>query len=558
MKSSSNEVMQIDNYDHGRDKRIRPAAIGGTGISVGTQVQKDNAFCIITNQPPSHLFSDEWFELHFRVLQVVVTNTPDSMDNFEMSLYSCDESGNPNELVHKPTASLKVENLTSTADRSGLFTMGTWRDYKIRCKINKAKRENDHPYRIQLAVRNTLFSIMFNSISIVRYKLLIDLTLWDSVFYKDEGGRDKCVRVKVSLLDKAGTTTTCKEQVNLGLTLLYDNANGIQFQHVLRQDILCVIGPPKNLRIDPGSVSTTVCFRIDDVSKNHVGQSFRILISSLDVNGVAPVMTPPVTVKSKRSKRRRLSETKKTEIGPLPDASSGMEFTDTFEGKPPIVSKGRRRLSTTKEPEIGPLPEGGSSDIELTDIFELKSPIVSKGSSEVEAVNDSRSEDARSITSGTPDTEEFLEAIKGITQWSKEVVENLQDLQWQIIGYEQLPDGSFDSNRPLYKMSNPNERIDKLRSTYHSDVKHNMNTVRSMIEKMARKGENVEQHPDAVNTTLLDTQRTLSAAPLPDPILHNMFTNGAIQPERNLQDRYFHNQTDIRPSPSDFHYLDFK
>jgi hypothetical protein len=187
----------------------------------------------------------------------------------------------------------------------------------------------------------------------------------------------------------------------------------------------------------------------------------------------------------------------------------------------------------------------------LTDTFEVRSPLLSQGSSsEVEAVNDSRSEDPRSITNGTTDTEEFLEAIKGITQWTEEVVGNLQELQWKIIGYEQLPDGSFDSNRPLYKMGNPNERIDKIRSTYHSNVKHNMNTVRSVIEKMAQKGESVEQHPYDINTTFLDTERTLSTAPLHDPILR-MFTDGAIQPER-----VFHNQTDVRPS--DFHYLDFK
>jgi len=58
------------------------------------------------------------------------------------------------------------------------------------------------------------------------------------------------------------------------------------------------------------------------------------------------------------------------------------------------------------------------------------------------------------------------EAMRGIIKWTEEVVTGLYPLQWQVIGYAQLVDGTPDYSRPYYSMPNPNNCISKVLSMY--------------------------------------------------------------------------------------------
>ena len=125
---------------------------------------------------------------------------------------------------------------------------------------------------------------------------------WDSdVFYKDEGGKDKCLRARVKLCDHNGEVVR-GTHLSLRLRLLYDDdANNV----VLRQEeTLRLLGSSKHF-IDPENGEAVIKFRIEDVSKNHQGLKFKLEVfpdvrRSVDV---APDISPGIVVRSKRNKR---------------------------------------------------------------------------------------------------------------------------------------------------------------------------------------------------------------------------------------------------------------
>lgn len=94
-------------------------------------------------------------------------------------------------------------------------------------------------------------------------------------------------------------------KVPLKMTLLYDNEYN---QEVMKQSNLKVFGPPKQ-HIDPTSGQVTIRFRIEDVSKNHQGQSFKVIVAAENnkLGDIAPAYTPVVAIRSKRNKRGRSS-----------------------------------------------------------------------------------------------------------------------------------------------------------------------------------------------------------------------------------------------------------
>ena len=124
---------------------------------------------------------------------------------------------------------------------------------------------------------------------------------WPQVWYKDEGGRDKCMQVIVRLVDREGQPVLSR-CFQIHLTLVYDNDTR---SPVLRQDILRLLGQRKNY-IDPETGCAIVLFRIEDVSKNHQGLSFIIRVDTeASIDDVASAFSPPVSVRSKRNKRSR-------------------------------------------------------------------------------------------------------------------------------------------------------------------------------------------------------------------------------------------------------------
>lgn len=169
-----------------------------------------------------------------------------------------------------------------------------------------------------------------------RYKLKVTSKLPEK-WYKDEGGRDKCMDVNVVLVDHLGRPVSTRK-VPLAVVLEYEEGLKVTKQSILK------VAPDSQLRIDskvrssatPVELSRagiTLCrvvvwcgvvwcwcwvkqgtarirARIEDVSKNHQGQQFRMRIMP-DVkqepltHDISADVTSAVTVRSKRNKRNR-------------------------------------------------------------------------------------------------------------------------------------------------------------------------------------------------------------------------------------------------------------
>ncbi|CCI48321.1 unnamed protein product [Albugo candida] len=141
-------------------------------------------------------------------------------------------------------------------------------------------------------------------ICVVKEKLVISHEppeLW----FKDEGGREKCMQIKIKL--QAAPGRKCENRIiPLDIQLYYESGERVSSQRILR------LFP--DLQPNMVSGSTVISFRIDDVSKNHQGQSFMLLIGP-DVNDhpnmfrdIAPVKSTPIAIRSKRNKRRLLTQ----------------------------------------------------------------------------------------------------------------------------------------------------------------------------------------------------------------------------------------------------------
>ena len=128
-----------------------------------------------------------------------------------------------------------------------------------------------------------------------------------AVWYKDEGGREKCILLKISLEDGKGVKIKDRP-VRLKCLLRYADSNvPVTNQNVLRVWTDSQDGKA-TLKLNRGSLAIKA--RVEDVSKNHQGQSFKIEVGP-DIDGsltdcdVSMAVTRVVNVRSKRNKRRR-------------------------------------------------------------------------------------------------------------------------------------------------------------------------------------------------------------------------------------------------------------
>ena len=74
------------------------------------------------------------------------------------------------------------------------------------------------------------------------------------------------------------------------------------------------------------------------------------------------------------------------------------------------------------------------------------------------------------------------EAMRGMIEWTEEVINGLYPLKWSTMGYHQFPDGSLDYSRPYYNMTNPNDTVNSLLSSYEKKTRENMRVLISAVD----------------------------------------------------------------------------
>lgn len=231
--------------------------------------------------------------------------------------------------------------------------------------------------------RFAIFPVVSTQLTCVRYALSISLQP-PREFFKDEGGRDKSITMNAELVDRRGVLVAGKE-VLLKAVLLYESDG----QEVQKQSIL------RYLSDFPKSIDKTghaiLRFRIEEVSKNHQAQAFCIRLEpdydqSPENREIAAVVTTPITVLSKRNKRKK----------PRPhNADALLAITAGF----PQQTKQPAERLFIREPPAQFQPN-------------KKQQQQAPGKSH--------------------------KALEEVVTWCQYVSKGLQDLEWQQVGYEPL------------------------------------------------------------------------------------------------------------------------
>jgi hypothetical protein len=417
------------------DKLSSPSASSSsTAKGAQTPARSDDPFLLIRRHPPSHIFSNESFEVEVG-LEIPRPASPASQPadgDIQLvatlhNLKSGHACGAAEATLTVDPPYLSIGSLGSPSKRLG----------RIRCtlQLNSALKEKGAAFAIHLTPRQDInqpikgiTTVSTGAIHIVNYKTKLSMEEeWGPVWFKDEGGRDKCMEVFAGVYGKDEQLVT-GDSIPLQVTLYYNGEHGEPVK-VSNQEILRSLGSGK-IQTDKATGKARVRFRIEDVSKNHQGQDFKVQIGpdpkAKAYKDVAPGYTPTVSVRSKRNKRARHGS-----------SSIRGPSLERRQSPPP-----RSRNVYADEPHA-----------------------------------------QRDIFMETTDLVRLREAMKGVINWTDEVVNGLFPLQWQVLGYAQNPDGSPDYSRPYHNMPSPNACISRVLSMYSDTTREDLRILLTAVEQ---------------------------------------------------------------------------
>lgn len=141
---------------------------------------------------------------------------------------------------------------------------------------------------------------------------------WTDVWFKDEGGREKCMELVAGVYNQKHELIKSSSTVQVSLCYAPNHHGTVP---VANQDILRVLNNDLHTKPD-GTVK--IRYRVEDVSKNHQGQDFCLMVEVANRADVALGLGPPVKIRSKRNKRGRATQcpsaakaNKKAVVGPV-------------------------------------------------------------------------------------------------------------------------------------------------------------------------------------------------------------------------------------------------
>ena len=250
----------------------------------------------------------------------------------------------------------------------------------------------------QLSAIHSIPPVTTDPLTVIRHRLRITQQP-PATWYKDEGGRDKCISIHALLVDSDDRPVHGRE-VPLKVTLCYE---GDEHMEVKNQSILKFPSETTVNRVgSDGSVELKV--RVEEVSKNHQKQAFVIRVApdvvySPTNHDIAADYTTAVTVLSKRNKRRK---------------KEGSD-TPTLMGQNGLTSP----MSTLANSAIAPAASSLSASLLLSSDFKPSA--------------------ALSAT------------VNSIASWCQYVHRGLTSLEWQHVGFEITEEGQVHLHRPLHR-----------------------------------------------------------------------------------------------------------
>eukprot|EP01031_Cornospumella_fuschlensis_P050808 gene50808-62141_t len=196
---------------------------------------------------------------------------------------------------------------------------------------------------------NNILVAVTNPFTCIRHKLVVsEANNAPYVWYKDEGAKDKAIKVLVKLVD-ASRAVVSTRVVPLSVSLIYSSGQPVQ-----PSSVLTVFHDRDRPLVITQRGSEIVRFRVNEVSRNHRKQMFHLLVAP-DINAdpsvgdVSPATSVAFEVKSKRTSDAR----RRGEVGEdldEPDESSGDDFADNAAGPGPQQPAKRLRGSADLTP----------------------------------------------------------------------------------------------------------------------------------------------------------------------------------------------------------------
>mmetsp|Transcript_11470 Transcript_11470/g.15797 ORF Transcript_11470/g.15797 Transcript_11470/m.15797 type:complete len:632 (+) Transcript_11470:95-1990(+) len=285
----------------------------------------------------------------------------------------------------------------------------------------------------------------------VRHKLhIIEDNNAPYVWYKDEGGKDKCIELKVCLTDEHNNFVCCRT-VPLRVMLAYESGQVVQQQHIMflsPDSKICVMGSSQNeydTTLNERSIGS-VKIRINEVSIRHQGQFFQVLVMPDTVNDpnlfdIAPAASIPIEVKSKRNS---IAQKKQS-------VNAGSEQVPAFPSKRP-------------KPMMEMEPQALAAQV-LLDTSQLQL-------------------DDTQVTAA-------INSFKNILTWTGNVMKAFEFMQWVPIGQERDQDGALvEPVRTLYQMTNPNKIIEDIMNQYTGTI---MGSLTYMNQHLNSQSQGVKQ-----------------------------------------------------------------
>ncbi|KAH7484733.1 hypothetical protein PRIC1_004051 [Phytophthora ramorum] len=262
-----------------------------------------------------------------------------------------------------------------------------------------------------------------SEMTVIQHRLLIQEKL-PELWYKDEGGRDKCMTLPIFLVN-AKNERVGNRPVPLRVTLLYENEHP-----VLKQDIL-KMSPDCQRTID-STGKAVLKLRIEDVSKNHQGQAFRLKVEADTAQSplnfdVAYDLSSSISVRSKRNKRR-------------PGKSAPAQITHH------IITGSSTPMSTTSSPA-----SNADHEMMLAGAFGTAAFTAEDRRKRMRTGGGSASPGTPRVGGSPQSSNSLTGAMESILNWAGGVVNGLHQLEWQTVGYESRTDGTADTERPIYR-----------------------------------------------------------------------------------------------------------
>lgn len=183
---------------------------------------------------------------------------------------------------------------------------------KIRFRISEVTMNHENKkfrlvFRAKLETSSSSLQASSDFMQCIRHRLsIIEENSTTYTWYKDEGGKDKCIELRVHLKD-ADDKIVRNRNVPLKATLVYRSGQSVPLQAILS------VSPDSRLTLDESLDGAILRLRINEVSTRHQGQMFQVLVSpdlsvSPSFGDISSAVSSPVDVKSKRNNKDKVKD----------------------------------------------------------------------------------------------------------------------------------------------------------------------------------------------------------------------------------------------------------